>query len=466
MGRNPPERTDSPPAESRGTQRISRRQFLRDLSLSGTALLLAACGGPQPAGPAEAPDAPADAATTAPNTVTGPTELQILQWTNFVPALDDYFIAKAEEWGTANNVTVTIEQINSNDIDTRLASAVQSQTGPDVFQHTFNWPWRFADQLVDLSDVAKALGDNLGGWHAAIETYALVEGVYLGVPLAFFPNAFVYRRSMWEAAGVSVPNTWDEFIAAGKALKEAGTPIGQALAHSFGDPPSFWYPWLWAYGGKEIEEDGATIAINSPETISAVEASLDLFDNVLAAGALSWDDTSNNRAFLANQISCTLNGNSIYFVARDRFPDIFEDIGTFNIPEGPAGRFGLQNTQTHGVMKYSQNQSAAKEFLLWFMQPEQYNPYLEAGGGYYVGPLQAYDDNPVWSTDERIVVYRDAATSGFSKWPGWPGPPSRASSQALSQYIIVDLFAKAASREFSPQEAADWAAEKLTGIYG
>ena len=466
--------------EGRHEQQMSRRRFLKGLGVGGAALVLAGCGSPAQPPAAEPTSAPAAAATSAPvatatsapaaaatsaPAVTGQSELKILQWTNFVPALDDYFIAKAEEWGTANNVTVSVERINQNDIDTRLASAVQSQSGPDIFQHIFNWPWRFADQLVDVSDIAKELGDKLGGWHEGIDIYAKVEGVYLGIPLAFFPNAFVYRKSMWEEAGVSVPKTWDEFVAAAKTLKEFGKPIGQALGHSFGDPPTFWYPWLWAHGGKEVQEDGKTVAINSPETLKAVEAAVDLHNNGLATGALSWDDTSNNRAFLAGQISCALNGNSIYFTARDKFTEIFDDIGVFNMPEGPAGRFGLQATQTHGIMKYSQNQSAAKEFLLWFMQPEQYNTYLETGGGYYVGPLKAYDENPVWKTDERILPYREAAIGGFSKWPGWPGPPSRASSQALSRYIIVDLFAKAASGEFKPQEAVTWAEEQLKGIY-
>ena len=443
----------------------SRRQFLQGLGIGSATLLLAACGQQNTSPDATTDSETAGDAASAPEAITGSTTLTILQWTNFVPALDEYFIAKATEWGEANNVTVQVEQINQNDIDTRLASAIQSQTGPDVFQHIYNWPWRFADQLVDVSDVAQELGNQLGGWHPGIEAYALVDGTYLGIPLAFFPNAFVYRKSMWEEAGVSVPTTWEEFVAAGKTLKESGNPIGQALGHSFGDPAQFWYPWLWAHGGQEVEEDGTTLALNSPETIQAVESGIDVFNNVLADGSLSWDDASNNRAFLANQISCTLNGNSIYFTAKDTFPDIFDDLGVFNMPEGPAGRFGLQATQTHGIMKYSQNQNAAKEFLIWFMQPEQYNPYLEQGGGYYVGPLQTFDDNAIWSTDERVALYREAAIGGFSRWPGYPGPPNRAASEAMSRYIIVDLFAKACSGEFQPQEAVEWATGQLEGIY-
>ena len=118
------------------------------------------------------------------------------------------------QWGKANNTTMTIERINANNIDTRLAAAVQSQSGPDVFQHNLGWPWCFADQLVDASDVVKELGDKQGGWHEVMQKYNQVESTYLGIPLSFVPNAFVYRKSMWQAAGVSAPKTWDDFVAA------------------------------------------------------------------------------------------------------------------------------------------------------------------------------------------------------------------------------------------------------------
>ncbi len=47
-----------------------------------------------------------------------------------------------------------------------------------------------------------------------------------------------------------------------------GKPFGQALGHSPGDPPSFAYPYMWAYGAMEVEEDGTTVAINKATSSS------------------------------------------------------------------------------------------------------------------------------------------------------------------------------------------------------
>ena len=40
----------------------------------------------------------------------------------------------------------------------------------------------------------------------------------------------------------------------GKKLKAKGRPIGQTLGHTFGDSPTFSYPFLWSFGGKEFDE--------------------------------------------------------------------------------------------------------------------------------------------------------------------------------------------------------------------
>ena len=67
------------------------------------------------------------------------------------------------------------------------------------------------------------------------------------------------------------PETWEELRRVGKQLKAKGHPYGQALGHSFADPVTFAYPLLWSFGGKEVEKDGKTVAIDSKETVAALE---------------------------------------------------------------------------------------------------------------------------------------------------------------------------------------------------
>src|SRR6516225_4898564 len=112
------------------------------------------------------------------------------------------------------------------------------------------------------------------------------------------------------------PETWDALRDAGKNLKAAkGRPLGQTAGHTFGDAPAWWYPYLWSWGGKEVEADGKTVVLNSQETVESVRFATGLWKDSCDEGGLAWDDTSNNRAFLSGSISATNNGASIYIEA-------------------------------------------------------------------------------------------------------------------------------------------------------
>ena len=120
----------------------------------------------------------------------------------------------------------------------------------------------------------------------------------------------VYRTSMLKAAGFDAfPKDTDDFLKMCQALHAKGTPVGYALGHATGD--GLWCNWLmWAFGGKLVDANNK-VAINSPETLKALEYGKQLYATFIP-GTLSWLDPSNNKVFLDGQISCTNNGISIY----------------------------------------------------------------------------------------------------------------------------------------------------------
>lgn len=449
------------PTAEKAKLKLSRRRFLTLAASVGAGFVLSNCVVTVPA-----EQTGAEVASEAPPEEK-PSELRMLQWSSFVAEMDEVLIQQAEAWGEEKGISVTIERIAANDIPARVAASVQAQAGPDIIQLWDNWGWLFEDNLIDVSAEAEELNENYGGFYPEMEAYGKVNGTWRTVPYAFVPNAYIYRTDFFEEVfgDTTFPDTWDGFIEVGKELKEAGHPPGFQLSHSFGDPPTFWYPWLWSWGGREVEEDGETVALDSPETLLAVEKAVEFFDTGFAPGSLSWDDSSNNRAYLANQISATLNGASIYFVAKKDFPEIAEVSDHGIHPAGPDGRYSYQFNWSNGIMKYSNNVEAAKEFLMHVMAPDQYSPWLDSGLGYDVGVLHHYDDHSVWEKDPKILPFRDAVVSGTGRWPGWPGPPKAASARVRNDYIIVDLFAKACSQEFTPEEAVKWATDQLKRRY-
>src|SRR6185437_12055932 len=82
--------------------------------------------------------------------------------------------------------------------------------------------------------------------------------IFMSMPWAV-PGAMISYRKSWfiESGGPadgSFPKNWDEYRTLGKKLKAAGHPIGQTLGHTFGDAPTFTYPYMWSWGGKEVEQ--------------------------------------------------------------------------------------------------------------------------------------------------------------------------------------------------------------------
>jgi multiple sugar transport system substrate-binding protein len=401
------------------------------------------------------------------------TKLHIVRWVDFIPEADVELKRQAPEASKALGAEVQLEFINANDLQPRITAAIQSGSGADIIQMLWNWPQLYANGLLDVSDVAEPIGKAQGGFYEVFDAAARVNGRWLAVPHAVIGNAVAYRRSWFNEIGVKeFPKTWDEYREVGKKLKAKGRPIGQALGHSFGDPPTFAYPLLWDFGGAEVDKSGKKVALNSKGTLESVKFMQAFWKDACDEGGLAWDDTNNNRAFHAGEIAATLNGASIYIVAkrqRDKIKDekgepLVQDIEHAALmPAGPAGQFALYGGQQHSIMKYSKNVKLAKDFLRWLHQKENYEKWFVVNEGYSVGSTKVWEEHPMWGkVDKPLQVFRQAVRKTFAF--GHPGPASAKASEAYTKYIIVDMYAKAVQGT-KAEDALRWAEGELKKIY-
>src|SRR5215472_3734119 len=79
-----------------------------------------------------------------------------LRWADFVPASDVLLKGQiTQECQKATGITLKLEAINANDLQSRITSAIQSGTGPDIIMAIGNWPQLYAESLADVGDVAE-----------------------------------------------------------------------------------------------------------------------------------------------------------------------------------------------------------------------------------------------------------------------------------------------------------------------
>jgi len=412
-------------------------------------------------------------ATRTPPAYAQATTVHWLRWNDFVPATDQLLRKELlPEGEKALGIKINFETVNANDLQPRITSAVQSGAGPDLIMLNNNHPQLYAESVVDMSDLVAELAKAEGNHYPLVKANSNDGSKWLSMPWAIIGGMIAYRKSWFEEVGAATfPETWEQYREVGKKLKQKGRPIGQTLGHTFGDAPTFAYPYLWSWGGKEVEADGKTVTINSPGSIESVKFMTGFWKDAHDEGGLAWDDTNNNRAFLSQTIAATLNGASIYIESL-RNPDKYisekgaqlkTDIQHAPLPKGPAGQFSMHTYHSHVLPSYSKNQKAAKEFLKWAHSKPIYEKWFVSQKGFATPTTPEWEKHKLWDEDPVMAPYKVAGKLGLT--PGHAGPSSKKAGEVLSKYIIVDMYAKAV-QGMPAEDAVKWAEGELKKVYG
>src|SRR5499433_2612436 len=142
------------------------------------------------------------AAQKAPSFPKG-TKLSILEWVSFVPASDVEFKRLAAEFGKLAGVEMTIDLINMNDLNPRIASAIETKSGPDIIMMISNWPHLYADGLADVDDLCEEIAKRDGQYYEHNKKVSVVNGRWKAVPLCSVPSTWAYREDWFKEAGAT-----------------------------------------------------------------------------------------------------------------------------------------------------------------------------------------------------------------------------------------------------------------------
>lgn len=393
--------------------------------------------------------------------------LRVLRWKRFVQGDEDLWNANTRKFTEKTGVPVRVDNEGWEDVRPKAAVAANVGSGPDIIIGWFDDPHQYPDKLVDLSDLAGYLGRKYGGWYDICRRYGTHDGKWIALPLGIVGALIVYRESHVKAAGFDgIPGDLPGFLKLCQALKARGTPAGMALGHAVGDGND-WVHWLiWTHGGRMVDEKG-NVAINSPETVAALEYARELYPTFVP-GTLSWLDPHNNKAFLNEQCSLTNNGISIYYAAKTssdpKLKAMAADIQHAHYPIGPVKRRTEFNQITQAMLfKYSRYPNAAREYLRFMWEWEQFDAWMQASIGYVSGPLKAFEKSTVWTSDPKHTIFRDLAGGMLDN--GYAYKLGAASAAAMADCILIDMVAEAASGAQTPKAAAERAEKRAQRYY-
>ena len=399
------------------------------------------------------------------------TTLKILQWQHFVPSYDTWFQEFCQEWGEANGVEVTLDQVNTADIPAAMAAEVAAESGHDLVEHIAPLA-QFEESVMDLRDVWEQAESMYGDAveSCKLNSYNPTTDKYFSFVHGYAPDPANYRKTLWE--GIDFPNgptTLDELLEGGTTIwNEQGVQMGLGMSQEI-DSQMAAQALIWAFGGA-IQDESENVTINSEETVAAVEFMKELFTSAMTPEVFSWNAASNNQLLAAGQASYILNSISAYRTAQETQPEVAEDIYLGKPLVGPAGQERAL-AHAHAAMGYqipnhAEYPDTAKAFLFHLL--ENYEAGLMASKLYNFptfgettpGLFDALESDPFGSEPaDKMNVMADADTWTVNL--GWPGPANAMAGEAQTTFILSNMMAKAARDEMSSADAVAEAEELL-----
>lgn len=276
-----------------------KRKVIAVLLTSAMALSMAACGSSGSSGNSGSTDGGDAAATDGEEggeTVEGSGgENTLTVWT-WDPNFNVYAIEKAAEIYAANGhegFSVKVEEVLSDDIETRLTTAVSAgdlSTLPDIWLMQDNSFQKYATNYPDLFTDLTDSGIDFSEFSEAKVAYSTVDGKNLGIP---FDNGAVInaiRTDYIEQAGLTLDDftdiTWSEYMELAKKVLEAS---GQPMLTSQAGSPDLIMEMLQSCGASLFNEDGSV----NIEGNEALKECMEIYAQMVADGTLvevtDWD---------------------------------------------------------------------------------------------------------------------------------------------------------------------------------
>lgn len=455
---------------------LSRRQALKIMGgLAGMAALSACVAPPAPG------TAPTTSGSEAAEPSTAPTSFLVAHRREYFAEMETLFSNAVKDWGAANNVdveTTTVAAEANQDFVPKLLAEVQAGNPPNLVYHIrLTLQLYGQDAVEEVNDSVAEMSELYGAPPYGQVITNMFDGNWYGIPYMMHGGGQFARRSVFEGAGID-PDSLASYEQRRDACLEVSDPssdmYGWGLTvNTGGDATGTIQGIIQNWGGHYTNEDISEVTFNSPETIAAIEFLADIYTNemytpMLPPGVGSWNDSSNNEAYLAGTVAYTHNAASLYANAKADGNPVFEDtlvletaIGPTNtrLEAGGGGQFIIPRGAAH--------QDLSKQLAAHMIQPEIFLPISTISAGLF---LPAYAD--YYAMDEVIAAF-DAdpnlarmgeAAQGDFLGASWPAQPHPLFDAIAAQAVLTDMMAQIIAQGTTVDAAVAQAHDRIITI--
>ncbi len=395
-----------------------------------------------------------------------------------VQVIQDPFIDSLKEISpTFEGVTgasVTIEGFGYDPLhEKQILGCSQSDDQYDVLFVDGIWIGEFVEAgcVEPVEDRVAAEDPEIMAMDDYIESFAgqaVWEGKLQCLPIAGYWHMLHYRTDLFEEAGLEVPKTFDELMAAAKFFAESPDHpdvAGMAMNFQRGSPAGQqFFEWIYSAGGKPWEsnypgsEDAyadQTPLFNSPKAVEMIQ----FFKDMVPYGPpgveqFAWDDRAN--AFTQGKVAMINNWSVRTPLFSDpkisKVKDVF-DVALFPHAEGatavpPVGGWVMC------INQHSGKKDAAWDYMKWFAHPDTHKTFVLAGGP--PSRHSAMQDPEIIAAQPWVPTLYESAKLAWQELR-----PRHAYTFEMIDALGFEVN-RAITGEATPQEAMDAANETIT----
>jgi multiple sugar transport system substrate-binding protein len=264
---------------------------------------------------------------------------------------------------------------------TKLQNAIKAGSGaPDVAQIEYYALQQFAlsDGLRDLNSYG--LGDLQSKYTASTWSAVNIDKGLFGLPQDSGPMVLLYNKAVFDQYGLTVPKTWDEYIADAAKLHQADP--SKFITNDAGDP-GYAQPLIWQAGGHPYTTNGSDVTINLQD--AGTKKWADTWNKLVEPGLVSPIPTWSDDWFKGLN-----NGTLATIVTGAWMPGIMESsvkdgAGKWRVAPLPSYDGSPITSENGGsaqsVTKQSKNPALAAAFLRWLNSSDSsIGVFLKSGG--------------------------------------------------------------------------------------
>jgi len=274
-------------------------------------------------------------------------------------------------------ITVNLEVQSWDNLESVIATKVSAGDAPDIYNGGPFVGFAADDLLYPIEDVTSP--ETFSDFQESFVENDMYDGTVYAAPFIASARALFVNNALFEQAGATVPQTWDELLEAATKISDLGGGVaGYGLPLGSEEAQAEAAVWLWGGGGSF--GDSEKITIDTPENLVGAEFIKKLID----AGATQDDPGATDRSplmdiFVQGKIGMQVGLPPTVGQIEANNPDLDYSIVPIPTPDGETFTLGVQDV----LMAFKNDddkKDAITKFFDYFYSADVYTKWVSTEG--------------------------------------------------------------------------------------